>query len=97
MLLNLGERGSFTNEKIISTVPIFQNVRFAPVVLLFCHCFTQVTSTEERIDVEKLKQHDKIHFYADIMLFEDELHDCGCSILNVKIVSINLSNYDVIN
>ena len=44
--------------------------------------------TTERIDIEKLKQRERICFYDDIMLFEDELSDNGCSVLSVKIVSV---------
>ncbi|KAL5010664.1 hypothetical protein ScPMuIL_012969 [Solemya velum] len=45
----------------------------------------QITDTDERIDMEKLKIREKIHFYSDILLFEDELADNGTSSLNVKI------------
>ena len=45
----------------------------------------KVSSTEEKIDLEKLKVREKIHFYADILLFEDELADNGTSVMNVKI------------
>ena len=37
--------------------------------------------------MEKLKVKEKIHFYEDVVLFEDELADNGVSRLNVKIVS----------
>ena len=47
---------------------------------------SQVSETTERIDLEKLKVREKIHFYEDILLFEDELSDNGTSIMNVKIV-----------
>ena len=43
--------------------------------------------TDDRIDMEKLKQKEKIMFYEDILLFEDELADHGCAICNVKVVS----------
>ena len=56
------------------------------VCAFMCLC-VQVKPTTEKIDVEKLKVRDKIHFYADILLFEDELSDNGCSVLRVKIVS----------
>jgi len=46
----------------------------------------KVEANDERIDMERLKVRDKISFYSDVMLFEDELHDSGCSVLNVKIV-----------
>merc|ERR1712111_211964 len=41
--------------------------------------------TEERIDYEKLKQKEQILFFEDIILFEDELDDNGCSKLSAKI------------
>lgn len=44
-----------------------------------------VSETSERIDIEKLKQRERICFYDDIVLFEDELSDNGCSVLSVKI------------
>ena len=47
----------------------------------------QIEETDERIDMEKLKVREQIHFYADILLFEVELGDNGHSILSVKIVS----------
>jgi len=46
----------------------------------------QVKETSEKIDVEKLKVPEKIHFYDEIILYEDELHDHGCAVLNVKVV-----------
>ncbi|KAK3098111.1 hypothetical protein FSP39_016204 [Pinctada imbricata] len=45
----------------------------------------QVIPTEERIDIEKLKVREKIMFYEDLLLFEDELADNGTSMLSVKI------------
>ena len=52
-----------------------------------CVCvWCKVEANDERIDVERLKVRDKIGFYSDVMLFEDELHDSGCSVLSVKIV-----------
>ncbi|OWF51675.1 TIP41-like protein [Mizuhopecten yessoensis] len=45
----------------------------------------KVSDTSERIDMEKLMVKEKIMFYADTLLFEDELADNGTSILNVKI------------
>ncbi|XP_036358227.1 TIP41-like protein isoform X1 [Octopus sinensis] len=44
-----------------------------------------VIPTSERINLEKLKQREKILFYQDILLFEDELADNGASKLSVKI------------
>lgn len=37
------------------------------------------------INWERLKQKDKICFFQDLTLFEDELHDNGISVLSVKI------------
>lgn len=45
-------------------------------------------TTEERIDMERLKVKEKILFYQDFTLYEDELHDNGVSSCNVKIVRI---------
>lgn len=42
-------------------------------------------SSTERIDIEKLKLRNKIHFYDEIDLFEDELADHGVAQCNVKI------------
>ncbi|XP_033338895.2 TIP41-like protein [Megalopta genalis] len=41
--------------------------------------------THERIDMDKLKRRDKILFYHDLTLFEDELHDNGIAVCSVKI------------
>nr|XP_054752690.1 TIP41-like protein [Lytechinus pictus] len=46
------------------------------------HC--KVSETDERIDIEKLKVREKIFFFEDMPLFEDELADNGCAILTVK-------------
>jgi type 2A phosphatase activator TIP41 len=45
----------------------------------------KVSKTEERINYEKLKIQEKILFYDDLVLFEDELDDNGCSKLSVKL------------
>ncbi|XP_042913233.2 TIP41-like protein, partial [Parasteatoda tepidariorum] len=47
-----------------------------------------VTPTDERINIEKLKVKEKILFYEDVMLFEDELADNGTAHCSVKIVII---------
>ena len=47
----------------------------------------QIEPTDERIDMEKLKEKTEIAYYDSIELFEDELADHGVSQLNVKIVS----------
>lgn len=51
---------------------------------------TTIKSTEERIDIEKLKQKEKILFYQELMLYEDELHDNGIASSTIKIVSFKL-------
>ncbi|CAK9815354.1 TIP41-like protein [Anthophora quadrimaculata] len=45
----------------------------------------EVQETNERIDVDKLRRRDKILFYHDITMFEDELHDNGIAVCSVKI------------
>lgn len=45
----------------------------------------EVVQTGERIDYEKLKQPEKIYFYDEVILFEDELADNGTAVLSVKI------------
>ena len=50
------------------------------------YCGDQAVETSERIDIEKLKAPEKIHFFDEIILYEDELHDNGCAVLNVKVV-----------
>ncbi|XP_028414892.1 TIP41-like protein [Dendronephthya gigantea] len=44
----------------------------------------KVVETDEKIDIELLKKKEKIYFFEDIILFEDELADNGCALLNVK-------------
>lgn len=46
--------------------------------------------TEERIDYEKLKKQERIAFYDEVILFEDELADNGAAVFSVKIVSVLL-------
>ncbi|KAI4885539.1 hypothetical protein NFI96_022480, partial [Prochilodus magdalenae] len=45
----------------------------------------KVSPTTERIDMEKLKAREQIMFFEDVLLFEDELHDHGVSMISVKI------------
>eukprot|EP00058_Branchiostoma_floridae_P013313 XP_002598801.1 hypothetical protein BRAFLDRAFT_74522 [Branchiostoma floridae] len=45
----------------------------------------QVEETTELIDIEKLKQRERIVYFEEVVLFEDELADNGCSTLSVKI------------
>ncbi|KAB0799154.1 hypothetical protein PPYR_07034 [Photinus pyralis] len=44
-----------------------------------------IEPTDERINIERLKEREKILFYEDLMLFEDELHDNGIASCTVKI------------
>ncbi|CAB3977496.1 Hypothetical predicted protein [Paramuricea clavata] len=44
----------------------------------------KVIETDETIDIELLKKKEKIYFFEDVILFEDELADNGCALLNVK-------------
>ncbi|KAK3748467.1 hypothetical protein QZH41_011165, partial [Actinostola sp. cb2023] len=44
----------------------------------------KISPTEQRIDIEKLKVKEQIHFYDDVVLYEDELADNGIAKLNVK-------------
>ncbi len=50
--------------------------------------FLQYLSIDNRIDYEKLKRRENINFFDDLILYEDELDDNGCSKLSVKIVSL---------
>ncbi|XP_023690957.1 TIP41-like protein isoform X1 [Paramormyrops kingsleyae] len=45
----------------------------------------KVMPTTERIDMEKLKAREQIMFFEEVLLFEDELHDHGVSMISVKI------------
>lgn len=47
----------------------------------------KIEETELKIDITKLMNREKIIFYHDLTLFEDELHDNGVAKLSVKIVS----------
>jgi type 2A phosphatase activator TIP41 len=38
------------------------------------------------IDIAELSRRDPIKFYAEIPLYEDELHDNGASLLSVRVV-----------
>ena len=39
------------------------------------------------IDYERLKLREKILFFDEVILYEDELDDNGCAVLSAKIVS----------
>jgi len=45
----------------------------------------QPNKTNEKIDIEKLKRPDPILYYNEIVLYEDELSDNGCSTLTIKL------------
>ncbi|XP_056141041.1 TIP41-like protein [Lampris incognitus] len=45
----------------------------------------RVVETSERINMEKLKAREQIMFFDEVLLFEDELHDHGVSMISVKI------------
>lgn len=47
----------------------------------------KVENTDLRIDLTKLMRKERILFYHDLTLYEDELHDNGISVCSVKIVS----------
>lgn len=46
--------------------------------------------TDAKLDIFKLMQKEKILFYQELTLFEDELHDHGIAACSVKIVSLLL-------
>jgi type 2A phosphatase activator TIP41 len=52
------------------------------------HMPIQIEETDDKIELEKLKEHEKIFFYDDVTLFEDELADNGCAVMNVKVVTL---------
>ena len=45
----------------------------------------KVVPTTDHIHTEKLKAREQIKCFEKVLLFEDELHDCGVSSLSVKI------------
>ena len=47
----------------------------------------EVAETDAKIDYEHLKQQERIEFYDEVVLYEDELADNGTALLNVKVVS----------
>ena len=56
-----------------------------PYQTSFIFCL-KVVETYEKIDIELLRKKEKIYFFEDVILFEDELADNGCALLNVKMV-----------
>ena len=53
------------------------------------HPHPQEEESDESIDYSKLKEQERIFFFDDVVLFEDELADNGTAVLRVKIVSSN--------
>ncbi len=47
-----------------------------------------VSPSEQGIDYERLKVREKILFFDELILYEDELDDNGCTVLTAKIVSL---------
>ena len=45
-----------------------------------------IEPTDEQININKLKAQDPILFYDEVLLYEDELGDCGTSILSARVV-----------
>lgn len=54
---------------------------------MFHYLRLKVSATTERINMQKLKAREQIMFFDEVLLFEDELHDHGVSMISVKIVS----------
>lgn len=46
----------------------------------------KVSPTDIRIDMEKLKQKERILFFDEVHLYEDELADHGCASCSLKVV-----------
>lgn len=59
---------------------------YLPSLSLFM--VSQEEPTEDAIDYDLLKKQEKIFFFDDLVLFEDELADNGTAELRVKIVSM---------
>lgn len=52
--------------------------------------YVRVEDTDLKLDIFKLMQKERILFYQDLTLFEDELHDHGIAVCSVKIVSFGI-------
>ena len=50
-----------------------------------CSDHFQVQPTDLKIDYDKLKVQEKILFFDEVVLYEDELDDNGCAKLSVKL------------
>ena len=48
------------------------------------------SETQDQINTERLKLREKIHFFDEVHLFEDELGDNGSSSMSVKMVIIEM-------
>jgi len=46
-----------------------------------------ITPSEKPIPIDELRRPDPIVMFGEIILFEDELHDHGVSILSAKVLS----------
>ena len=55
--------------------------------------FIQIAETADRINYAKLKTQERIYFYDEVILYEDELADNGTAVLSVKIVSTTLISH----
>lgn len=53
--------------------------------LLGKHAPLVITPTDQRIDMERLREREKIMFFSELVLFEDELADNGCALCSVKV------------
>ena len=58
--------------------------------IIGCRFILQVSETADRINYAKLKTQERIYFYDEVILYEDELADNGTAVLSVKIVSTTL-------
>ena len=56
------------------------------LITSFHALFPQISPTGNRINIEKLKVKEKIFFYDEVILYEDELADNGCTKLSIKMV-----------
>lgn len=52
----------------------------------------KIEDTDLKLDIFKLMKKERILFYHDLTLFEDELHDHGIASCSVKIVRIRIIN-----
>lgn len=49
--------------------------------------------TDDKLDIFKLMRKERILFYHELTLFEDELHDHGIAICSVKVVRVHYSEW----